>query len=64
MLPLQAGYYDADTQTVRHVMHVITPPVSELKNVGFYIARDCASLPIYMLEKANSPGKHPLFSFL
>ena len=52
---MRAGYYDVDTQTVRHIMLVVTPPISDLKNVGFYIARDCASLPIYMLEKTNSP---------
>lgn len=52
----QAGYYDVDTQTVRHIMQVLTPPISDLKSAGYYIARDCASMPIYMLEKANSPG--------
>ncbi|GIX67795.1 integral membrane protein 2 [Caerostris darwini] len=52
---MRAGYYDADTQTIRHTMHVITPPISDLKNVGLFIARDCAQTPIYMLEKATSP---------
>ncbi|GFY05892.1 integral membrane protein 2B [Trichonephila clavipes] len=52
---MRAGYYDADTQTVRHTMQVITPPISDLKNVGLFIARDCAQTPIYMLEKATSP---------
>ncbi|XP_055928416.1 integral membrane protein 2B-like isoform X2 [Argiope bruennichi] len=52
---MRAGYYDADTQTVRHTMQVVTPPVSDLKNVGLFIARDCAQTPIYMLEKATSP---------
>ncbi|KAG8199203.1 hypothetical protein JTE90_016026 [Oedothorax gibbosus] len=52
---MRAGYYDADTQTVRHTMQVITPPVIDLRNVGTFIARDCAQTPIYMLEKATSP---------
>ncbi|CAL1261812.1 unnamed protein product [Larinioides sclopetarius] len=52
---MRAGYYDADTQTERHNLQVVTPPVSDLKNVGLFIARDCAQTPIYMLEKATSP---------
>lgn len=52
---MRAGYYDADTQIVRHTMQVITPPISDLKNVGLFIARDCASMPVYMLERASSP---------
>ncbi|XP_015907183.1 integral membrane protein 2B isoform X2 [Parasteatoda tepidariorum] len=51
---MRAGYFDADTQIVRHTMQVVTPPISDLKNVGLFIARDCAQMPIYMLEKANS----------
>lgn len=51
---MRAGYFDADTETVRHTMQVVTPPISDLKNVGLFIARDCAQMPIYLLEKTNS----------
>ncbi|XP_035204978.1 integral membrane protein 2B-like, partial [Stegodyphus dumicola] len=53
---MRAGFYDADTQTVKHIMQVVLPPLSEYKNLGFFIARDCASMPIYALEKVESPG--------
>ncbi|XP_054708927.1 LOW QUALITY PROTEIN: integral membrane protein 2B-like [Uloborus diversus] len=52
---MRSGYYDADTQTVRHTMQVITPALSDLKNVGMFIARDCATFPVYKLEKATFP---------
>lgn len=52
---MRAGYYDIDIHVVRHTMQVIIPPVNDMKNVGFFIARDCSSFPIYMLERTTIP---------
>lgn len=45
------GYYKVDTEVVRETMRVVTPPISDTKSVGPYIARECRGLPIYKLEK-------------
>lgn len=45
------GYYEVDTEIVRETMRVVTPPISDLKSVGYYIARECKHYPTYMLEK-------------
>jgi len=51
------GYYEVDTHVVRETMRVVTPPVTDYKDVGYYIARECSGVPTYMLEKVDTPGK-------
>ncbi|XP_067007927.1 integral membrane protein 2C isoform X2 [Anabrus simplex] len=50
------GYYEVDTEVVRETMRVVTPPISDMKAVGYYISRDCKSYPTYMLEKVEQPA--------
>ncbi|PNF29660.1 hypothetical protein B7P43_G15774 [Cryptotermes secundus] len=45
------GYYEVDTDVVRETMRVVTPPITDYKNVGYYISRECSGVPTYMLEK-------------
>jgi len=51
------GYYEVDTNVVRETMRVVTPPITDYKNVGYYISRECSGVPTYMLEKVETPGK-------
>jgi integral membrane protein 2B len=53
---MRSGYYDVDTEIVRESFRVVTPAVSDLKSIGYYIGRECAALPTYNLEKVVSPG--------
>lgn len=48
------GYYDVNTDVVRETMRVVTPPVTDMKSVGYYIARKCNGSTTYMLEKVVS----------
>ena len=45
------GYYRVDTEVVRETMKVVTPPVTDTKEIGGYISGECKGLPIYRLEK-------------
>lgn len=49
------GYYEVDTNVVRETMRVVTPPITDYKNVGYYISRECTGVPTYMLEKVDTP---------
>lgn len=51
------GYYKVDTEVVRETMRVATPPITDMRQVGPYIARECQGLPIYKLEKIVRGGK-------
>ncbi|KAH9371249.1 hypothetical protein HPB48_020697 [Haemaphysalis longicornis] len=51
----QAGYYDVNTEIVRERMRVVTPPILDFRDVGYYIARECSSLPTYRLERMTMP---------
>uniref|UniRef100_A0A2R5LDM6 Integral membrane protein 2 n=1 Tax=Ornithodoros turicata TaxID=34597 RepID=A0A2R5LDM6_9ACAR len=55
IVKMRAGYYDVDTEIVRERMRVVTPPILDFRGVGYYIARECASLPTYRLERMTSP---------
>lgn len=52
---MRAGYYDVDTEIVRERMRVVTPPILDFRDVGYYIARECSSLPTYRLERMTAP---------
>jgi integral membrane protein 2B len=52
---MRTGYYDVDTEVVRESYRVITPPISDVKMLGYYIGRECANLPSYELERVQSP---------
>nr|CAD7195124.1 unnamed protein product [Timema douglasi] len=45
------GYYEVNTDVVRETMRVVTPAITDFKNVGYYITRECRDAPTYMLEK-------------
>lgn len=45
------GYYKVDTQVVKETMHVVLPPIKDIKSIGSYIAEECDGMPIYKLEK-------------
>lgn len=55
IVKMRTGYYDVDTEIVRETMQAITPPIKDFKTVGYYIARECASMPTYRLERVTSP---------
>ncbi|XP_054159867.1 integral membrane protein 2B-like [Oppia nitens] len=55
VVKMKSGYYDIDTQIVRDLYRVVTPPITDFKNLGYYIARECATLPTYRLERITSP---------
>lgn len=45
------GYYKIDTTVVKKTMRVVTPPITDLSNIGPYITRECGGRPVYKLEK-------------
>lgn len=53
VLKMRAGYYEVDTEVVRDTMSVVYPPITDFSSVGYYIARECATLNTYMLEKVT-----------
>jgi len=55
VVKMKAGYYDIDTQVVRDMYRVVTPPITDFKSLGYYIGRECAKLPTYRLERITSP---------
>jgi integral membrane protein 2B len=57
MVLCAVGYYEVDTHVVRETMRVVTPPITDYKNVGYYISRECTGVPTYMLEKVVTPGE-------
>lgn len=60
---MRGGYYDIDTEKVKENYRVVTPAVTDIESMGYYIAKECAikGFPTYKLEKMTSPGK---FGFL
>lgn len=55
IVKMRAGYYDVNTEIVRERMRVVTPPILDFRDVGYYIARECSSLPTYRLERMTMP---------
>lgn len=55
IVKMRAGYYDVDTEIVRERMRVITPPILDFRDVGYYITRECSALPTYRLERMTVP---------
>lgn len=55
IVKMRAGYYDVNTEIVRERMRVVTPPILDFRDVGYYIARECSSLPTYRLERMTVP---------
>ena len=51
------GYYKVNTAIVRENMRVVTPPVTDIAEIGQYISRECEGYPIYKLEKFLEGGK-------
>uniref|UniRef100_V5HDY5 Integral membrane protein 2 n=2 Tax=Ixodes ricinus TaxID=34613 RepID=V5HDY5_IXORI len=51
---MRAGYYEVDTEIVRERMRVVTPPILDFRDLGYYIARECSSLPTYRLERMTN----------
>uniref|UniRef100_A0A023G7H1 Integral membrane protein 2 n=1 Tax=Amblyomma triste TaxID=251400 RepID=A0A023G7H1_AMBTT len=55
IVKMRAGYYDVDTEIVRERMRVVTPPILDFRDVGYYITRECSALPTYRLERMTMP---------
>ncbi|XP_074599337.1 integral membrane protein 2B-like [Brevipalpus obovatus] len=55
IIKLKSGFYDVDTEIVRESYRVVTPPITDIKPLGYYIARECEKFPTYRLEKVTSP---------
>lgn len=55
IVKMRAGYYDVDTEIVRERMRVVTPPILDFRDVGYYITRECSALPTYRLERMTVP---------
>lgn len=53
---MRSGYYDVNTDIVRESYRVVTPSLSNIKELGYYIGRECANYPSYKLERIESPG--------
>lgn len=51
------GYYNIDTKVIRENMVVLLPAVEDMDEVGSYIAKECADMPIYRLIKSPNKGK-------
>nr|CAD7588446.1 unnamed protein product [Timema genevievae] len=56
------GYYEVNTDVVRETMRVVTPAITDFKNVGYYITRECRDVPTYLLEKVVTGGEYYPFS--
>ena len=54
---MRNGYYDVNTEIVRESYRVVVPSITDPKEMGYYIGRECANLPSYQLEKVISPSK-------
>lgn len=63
VLKMRAGYYEVDTEVVRDTMSVVYPPITDFSSVGYYIARECATLNTYMLEKVTPVMRQDSHSF-
>jgi len=50
---MRNGYYDIDTERVRDVYRVVLPPVTDYRELGFYIGRECAKRTTYRLEPSS-----------
>lgn len=46
-----SGYYKINTKVIRETMRVVTPPLSDMSNIGQYITRECDDKNVYKLEK-------------
>lgn len=53
---MRSGYYDVDTAIVRESYRVVTPSIANIKELGYYIGRECANYPSYELERIEQPG--------
>lgn len=42
-------------------MRVTLPPVHDISQMGIYIQKECASYPVYKLEKVVSGGEEFFF---
>lgn len=62
VLKMKAGYYEVDTEEVRETMRVVYPPINDYKSLGYYIARECASLKTFMLERVAMPRHRAWFA--
>ena len=55
---MKSGYYDIDTEVIHETYRVVTPPLPNgYLGLGSYINEECASFPIYRLERMTSPGQ-------
>lgn len=45
------GYYDIDTDIVRHDFRVVTPAIDDMTMISPRIANECSGMKVYMLEK-------------
>lgn len=57
---MREGTYDIDTEVIKDNYRVVLPAVSDIDDMGYYIAKECAvkGFPTYRLEKMTSPGKY------
>lgn len=53
---LWEGYYNVNTAIVRENMRVVTPPVTDVAEIGQFLSRECEGYPIYKLEKFLGGG--------
>ncbi|XP_050438647.1 uncharacterized protein LOC126844469 isoform X2 [Adelges cooleyi] len=54
LFKMSSGYYSVDTKNMMHNMRVITPAIKDVSEYGSYVAKDCATYPVYKLEKIVS----------
>lgn len=58
-----SGYYKINTKVIRETMRVVTPPLSDMSNIGQYITRECDDKNVYKLEKYVGGGEYLLTLF-
>lgn len=54
---MRDGRYDIDTEVIKENYRVVTPPITDIDSMGYFIAKECAlnGYPTYRLEKMTSP---------
>ncbi|XP_033149748.1 integral membrane protein 2B isoform X2 [Drosophila busckii] len=51
MQKMASGYYNIDTERVRHNLRVKTPRITDLSLISERIANECYDMKVYMMEK-------------
>lgn len=48
-----SGYYEVDTEIIRETYEVEFPPISNIKEMGLFIYKECRDMPTYRLKRVD-----------